>query len=43
MPRLPDKYTRVVLGNYVILRDIQNRVLDIIDLSKEAVRNTRGY
>ncbi len=39
LPRLPSNITRVVLGNYVILRDAQNRILDLIDLGRE-IRDT---
>ena len=39
LPRLPSTYTRVVIGNYVILRDIHNKILDLIDLGKELKRN----
>jgi hypothetical protein len=31
LPRLPSNVTRVIVGNYVILRDIHNLILDIYD------------
>jgi hypothetical protein len=34
LPRLPRGVTRVVLGNYVILRDIHERILDLIELNR---------
>ena len=34
LPRLPSEYTRVIVGNYVILRDIHDRILDLIELNR---------
>ena len=34
LPRLPSDITRVVIGNYVILRDIHDRILDLIDYNR---------
>ncbi len=34
LPRLPSGYARVIIGNYVILRDIHDRILDLIDLNR---------
>jgi hypothetical protein len=34
LPRLPSEITRVVIGNYVILRDIHDRILDLIDYNR---------
>lgn len=34
LPRLPSGYTRVIVGNYVILRDIHDRILDLIDFNR---------
>lgn len=38
LPRLPAEYTRVVLGNYVILKDMHDKILDLIDLGRELGR-----
>jgi len=34
LPRLPSNITRVVVGNYVILKDIHDRILDLIDYNR---------
>jgi hypothetical protein len=34
LPRLPQNVTRVIVGNYVILRDIHNLILDIYDYQR---------
>jgi hypothetical protein len=34
LPRLPSGYTRVIVGNYVILRDIHDRILDLIEFNR---------
>jgi len=34
LPRLPSNITRVVLGNYVILKDIHDRILDLFEYNR---------
>lgn len=34
LPRLPPDITRVVVGNYVILRDIHDRILDLFEYNR---------
>jgi hypothetical protein len=34
LPRLPSEYTRVIVGNYVILRDIHDRILDLFEFNR---------
>ncbi len=34
LPRLPSNYARVIVGNYVILKDIHDRIIDLIDLNR---------
>jgi hypothetical protein len=34
LPRLPNEYTRVIVGNYVILRDIHDRILDLFEFNR---------
>lgn len=34
LPRLPSDITRVVVGNYVILRDIHDRILDLFEFNR---------
>ena len=34
LPRLPSDITRVVIGNYVILRDIHDRILDLFEYNR---------
>ncbi len=34
LPRLPSGYSRVILGNYVILKDIHDRIIDLIEWNR---------
>lgn len=34
LPRLPSDVTRVIVGNYVILRDIHDRILDLFEYNR---------
>ncbi len=34
LPRLPSDITRVIVGNYVILRDIHDRILDLYEFNR---------
>ena len=34
LPRLPSDVTRVIVGNYVILRDIHDRILDLFEFNR---------
>ena len=34
LPRLPSNITRVIVGNYVILKDIHDRILDLYDYNR---------
>jgi len=34
LPRLPSNITRVIVGNYVILRDIHDRILDLFEYNR---------
>jgi hypothetical protein len=34
LPRLPSDITRVIVGNYVILKDIHDRILDLYDYNR---------